>query len=127
MKPQSHILLTLLMALLVACGSAEETPVAQVASSPTAPAPSPVTTDTATAASEPEPTQTSQEAAATSTSTPPPTEAPATETPLPAENEEVAAIETTNWLEVEGKTEDGYTYLGNPDAPVTMIDYSDFL
>lgn len=32
-----------------------------------------------------------------------------------------------NWLTVEGKTEDDLTYLGNPDAPITMIDYSDFL
>lgn len=32
-----------------------------------------------------------------------------------------------DWLTVEGKTADDFTYLGNPDAPVTIIDYSDFL
>ena len=107
--------------LLTACGGSTATTGAQAVP------PSPTATGTATAASEPAPTQTPIEAVATSTSTPPPTEAPATEAPPPAENEEMAAIKTTNWLEVEGKTEDGYTYLGNPDAPVTMIDYSDFL
>lgn len=39
-----------------------------------------------------------------------------------------AALPTgTNWLAVEGKTDDNLTFLGNPDAPVTIIDYSDFL
>jgi hypothetical protein len=33
----------------------------------------------------------------------------------------------SDWLTVEGKTADNLAYLGNPDAPVTMIDYSDFL
>ncbi|MDH3675865.1 MAG: hypothetical protein OES12_10250 [Anaerolineae bacterium] len=32
-----------------------------------------------------------------------------------------------NWLTVEGKTSDNLAYLGNPDAPITIIDYSDFL
>jgi hypothetical protein len=32
-----------------------------------------------------------------------------------------------NWLTVEGKTDDNLAYLGNPNAPVTIIDYSDFL
>ena len=35
--------------------------------------------------------------------------------------------EVVDWLTVEGKTADNLTYLGNPDAPVTLIDYSDFL
>lgn len=53
---------------------------------------------------------------------PAPTDEPATTEPAPtAEPEEV------NWLTVEGKTGDNLTYLGNPDAPVTMIDYSDFM
>lgn len=36
-------------------------------------------------------------------------------------------VEVVNWLDVEGQTDSGQYYLGNPDAPVTMIDYSDFL
>ena len=32
-----------------------------------------------------------------------------------------------DWLTVEGKTADNLFYLGNPNAPVTIIDYSDFL
>lgn len=35
--------------------------------------------------------------------------------------------EVVNWLAVEGKTADNLFYQGNPDAPVTLIDYSDFL
>jgi hypothetical protein len=37
------------------------------------------------------------------------------------------ATEGVDWLTVEGKTADNLAYLGNPDAPVTIIDYSDFL
>ena len=47
-------------------------------------------------------------------------------------NEEAAATESeavapVDWATHEGRTEDGFAFLGNPDAPVTMIDYSDFL
>jgi hypothetical protein len=35
--------------------------------------------------------------------------------------------EVADWLTIEGKTADNLAYLGNPDAPVTIIDYSDFL
>jgi hypothetical protein len=45
----------------------------------------------------------------------------------PEPTEEIAATEPVNWLVNEGKTADGLTFLGNPDAPVTMIDYSDFM
>jgi hypothetical protein len=37
------------------------------------------------------------------------------------------APEETDWLAVEGKTGENLTYLGNPNAPVTIIDYSDFM
>ena len=51
-----------------------------------------------------------------------PAEAPIAETePEPPVQEEV------DWLSVEGKTPDNLAFLGNPDAPITMIDYSDFL
>jgi hypothetical protein len=38
-----------------------------------------------------------------------------------------APLEAVDWLTVEGKTADNLFYLGNPEAPVTLIDYSDFL
>ena len=44
-----------------------------------------------------------------------------------AETPEVASQTETDWLTVEGKTEDNLTFLGNPEAPVTLIDHSDFL
>jgi hypothetical protein len=56
------------------------------------------------------------------------TEATATpEAPPPPVEQPTTALEVTDWLMVEGKTEDGYTYRGNPAAPVTVLDYSDFL
>ena len=39
--------------------------------------------------------------------------------------EEEVTVE--NWLTVEGRTDDNLAYLGNPAAPITIIDYSDFL
>ena len=33
----------------------------------------------------------------------------------------------SDWLTVSGRTADGLAMLGNPDAPVTMIDYADFM
>jgi len=35
--------------------------------------------------------------------------------------------EEIDWQMVEGRTENNLPYLGNPEAPVTIIDYSDFL
>lgn len=32
-----------------------------------------------------------------------------------------------DWTNVHGRTEEGLAYLGNPNAAVTLIDYSDFL
>jgi hypothetical protein len=32
-----------------------------------------------------------------------------------------------DWLNNVGRTADNLMYLGNPNAPVTVIDYSDFL
>jgi hypothetical protein len=51
--------------------------------------------------------------------------ATATETPLP----EPTATFTPepDWLNHFGRTADNLMYLGNPAAPVTLIDFSDFL
>lgn len=32
-----------------------------------------------------------------------------------------------DWTNVQSRTEDGLAMLGNPNAPVTFIDYSDFM
>lgn len=50
----------------------------------------------------------------------------ATSEPVPTPTEAVAAAEV-DWLTVEGRTENDLPALGNPDALVTVIDYSDFM
>lgn len=55
--------------------------------------------------------------APTADSTPPPATAV---TPAAAEPPSLATIP-------HGKTPEGYNYLGSPDAPVTIQDFSDFL
>ena len=47
----------------------------------------------------------------------------ATSAPLPTATDAVALF---NGIP-HGITAEGFPYLGNPDAPITMIDYSDFL
>ncbi len=62
-----------------------------------------------------------------------PSEKPAAETtpaPSPSPTEPPAPTATAtavDWLTVQGRTADGLPTLGNPDAPVRVIDYSDFL
>ncbi len=52
---------------------------------------------------------------------PPP---PPTKTPLP---EPTATPEVVDWLNSVGRTADNLMYVGNPDAPVSVIDFSDFM
>jgi len=47
---------------------------------------------------------------------------PPTLTPPPLPGDEVAAVQV-----ISGQTEEGAYFLGDPNAPVTVIDYSDFL
>ena len=61
------------------------------------------------------------------------TEAPAEPTatvesaPAPESPATPAPVVEVDWLSVEGKTDQGYAYRGNPDAPITITDFSDFL
>jgi hypothetical protein len=63
-------------------------------------------------------------ALATDPPVPEPTLAP-TDTPSP----EPTATPTPepDWTNTVGRTADNLVYLGNPEAPVTLIDYSDFM
>lgn len=46
-----------------------------------------------------------------------------TETALPVPT----STPEPDWLAYSGRTEDGLMFLGNPEAPVKMIDFSDFM
>lgn len=60
------------------------------------------------------------------TPTPIPTNTPVpTDTPVPTNTPDPTPI--PDWLTVTGRTEEGLLYLGNPQAPVRLIDYSDFM
>ncbi|HXV43490.1 MAG TPA: hypothetical protein VEC96_10555 [Anaerolineae bacterium] len=63
-----------------------------------------------------------------------PTRAPVTKTPLSKPTptrtpspEPTPTPTPVDWLNNVGRTADNLMYLGNPNAPVTVIDYSDFL
>lgn len=57
---------------------------------------------------------------------PTPTSTPApTETPLPEATPTFTP--EPDWLNYAGRTEDELMFLGNPEAPVTLIDFSDFM
>ena len=118
--------LVVILILLTACGA---TPTAVVVAGPPTATPAPIKTPM------PEPSATPTNEAETPTSkvaTEEPTAVIAEPTevieePTPPEEPITAPTEETDWGTVEGKTEDNLTYLGNPNAPVTIIDYSDFL
>jgi hypothetical protein len=105
-------LVALLLFLATACS--DSTPEAPIAQPPPATPTSAPAVAAATDTSAIEPTQ----AAAASTTASEIVAEPTTAAP---------AKEGVDWLTVEGKTADNLAYLGNPDAPVTLIDYSDFL
>jgi hypothetical protein len=81
---------------------------------------------------QPDPIATTAEAVDPAMQTPEPAEVAAAptepaEAPISETEPEPAGQAEVDWLAVEGKTGDNLAFLGNPDAPVTMIDYSDFL
>jgi hypothetical protein len=84
--------------------TATPVPSPTLTSSPVIPTPAPAIMARVTAPVSPLPTPT-----ATATSAPSPTPTP------------------VNWLAYVGRTPDNLIFMGNPNAPVTMIDYSDFL
>ena len=117
---QPLLILMLLGVLLIACRQDEGSPVSAVtALSPTsAPLEEPTAMPSATA-SLPEPAE-STAAAAPASSTP--AIAASTATPSPA-----PSASPTSAVALNGRTPEGAYYLGRSDAPVTIIDYSDFL
>jgi hypothetical protein len=105
------LLIVGLLLTITACGVAAPADQPPVATSAGA---SSVTAAPATPAPVPLPaTPVTQEAVAASTGAAP--------------TEAASIAESVDWLTVEGKTADNLPYRGNPDAPVTLIDYSDFL
>lgn len=149
MKQWIPSLIVLTLSILTACGGASSEPVASPTPAATATDTPTVVVDTPT----PEPTMTMVEQTAKQdemagtiepdTTVEPTIDMAATadmvETPEIASEAASEMMETpemepeavpqaeVDWLTVEGKTDEGFTYLGNPDASVTIIDYSDFL
>jgi hypothetical protein len=58
--------------------------------------------------------------------TPEPTATPLPPTDTPATTEVLIPSISTSGEVAMGFTEDGAPYQGNPDAPVTLLEYSDF-
>ncbi|MBK8903804.1 MAG: hypothetical protein IPM53_21665 [Anaerolineaceae bacterium] len=109
--------LALLWLLITACTPTAETAVSPSPSSqttvlPTATFPPPVVasleTPAAAATAVPDPTQ--------------PADANPTAEPTPAEESAVEEVRV-----ISGRTDEGAFFLGDPNAPITHIDYSDFL
>lgn len=119
------VLFLFLTAWLAACGQGEGMvePTAAVVTEtaavvvPATETSAPAATDTAVAAVE----ATAPTAAAATSTTAAPTSAPAPATAAPT------ATATAQSGIPSGRTDAGIFYLGQPDAPVTVRDYSDFL
>ncbi len=122
MKRYSPFVFVLLAIALVsvACGGTVAN-IAPTATHPPTDAPAPSPTSVPTETLPPPPTKTAIAPPTSIPTEPPPTVTPtdtvAPPTPTPA----------PDWLLVEGRTADGLPTLGNPDAPVVVLDYSDFL
>jgi protein-disulfide isomerase len=122
---KQSLALLLLLFVLSACGGTTAEPVApspQAVEMTEIPAPTAVPTPTSAPAAPS--TVIAAEATKTVEATTPTVE---TAAELPELEAEVGAADEPDWLTVEGKTDEGLTYLGNPNAPITILDYSDFL
>lgn len=111
-----HLSLFLAAALLMgACGGSAATPTAEPGAAPavaTAAPPEPTAVAAATSLPSPEATPTSTTGPASAAATEP----GPTATPVPAD-----------WADFESVTADGFNVRGNPEAPILILDYSDFL
>ena len=128
MKRTNLLLMVLPLLFVAACSASAELP-ASSASAPTAVEPAAPVDPTATAAaptaeSSNEASETSTESDGDASAAEAAVAADAPEESAPAEE---AAVKPVDWLTVMGRTEEGLATLGNPDASVTMIDYSDFM
>jgi len=121
MKATRLLILFLLLLGAAGCAApAEEVAQPQTGDgAPTAPsiAESPTTQPTATTAA----TTAATASAAVATAE------PAAPTAVPTSSEPVAAATVPPTLVTSGRLPEGAFFLGSPDAPITMIDYSDFL
>jgi hypothetical protein len=132
------IFLSMLLALVLpACGAAapEIAPDADVDLLPTEVAFVTVAPPTATPTFTPLPPTPKPLPTATATKTEPPAGVATVNTPTLEPEPTVADTPTSepsstpepDWLNNYGRTADNLVYLGNPDAPVALIDFSDFM
>ena len=125
MKNSSILLPATLLLFLSGCGI-----YAQIDPAAPNPSPTPIAvatlappTVTATASLEPAAPASVEEVQPTATDTAPAFTAIPTEAALPSPT----FTTEPDWLAYSGRTEDGLMSLGNPEAPVKMIDFSDFM
>jgi hypothetical protein len=130
MKKRYRLLATILTLFIPACGGVLPGIVSEPSPQPTVSQIVFVTRSPATATETPlPPTSTAtlvMAEQATATPVPQPTVTP-TETPLPEPTATATPTPEPDWLNTAGRTQNNLVYLGNPAAPVTMIDYSDFM
>ncbi|MEM7031565.1 MAG: hypothetical protein AAF629_18540 [Chloroflexota bacterium] len=124
MKP-AIVIFMIFSLVLVACSEPEAVnqPVSENTEVDVAPADSTVQSDVAEATSEP-----AEETASKTNDQPSDgenAEAQATMEDAPAA--EIAQAEDMDWLLVSNRVDLALSVLGNPEAPVTMIEYSDFM